>query len=203
MKTKAFLALSISLSSILAGHCQGTFVYDQQSSTNEVYTGFFPYIQSNEPIGQSFVPALASVGFIRLFISDSSFPVGSPSTVSVNLLADSITGTVLGATSPLDLPGGYFGYTNFFFPTPVSITPGTTYYFQLVANSADDWGTLFVPVLGFNGTGYLNGAPYGSGISQLWFREGIVVPEPSFTLLLLTGGSLLHLHRNKSKRQSQ
>ena len=198
MKTKACLPLSILLASILVGRCQGTFVYDQQSSTNEVPTGLDPYIQSSEPIGQSFVPALSSVGFVRFFVSDSIFPVGSPATIYVNLLSGSITGAVMGATSPLALPGGYSDYTTFFFPTAVTLSPGTTYYFQIVASSADDWRTRLVGVLGFNGTPYVNGVPYGNGSYQLWFGEGIVVPEPSLPLALLTGGTVLYLRRKRT-----
>ena len=198
MKFRACIALCILLASVILGRCQQAFMYDQQSSTNETAGGVFVNIQSNEPIGQSFVPALSSVGFVRLYVSDSSFPTGSPATVYVNLLAGSITGTVLGATIPLDLSGGFYGFTNFLFSTPVSVTPGTTYYFQLVANSADDWRTSIIGVYGFDGTPYLNGVPYGSGSSQLWFREGIVVPEPSLSLALLAGGALLCFRRKKA-----
>ena len=193
------------MSLLLSGfhaRCQGTFVYDQQSSTNEVSTGFDPNIQSSEPIGQSFVPSLSSVGFVRLYVSDSIFPVGSPATVYVNLLSGSITGTVLAATSPLNLPGGYFGYTNFFFSAPVSVNPGTTYYFQIVANSSDEWLTRF---LGggssyTNGTAFLNGQP--DTFDDLWFREGIIVPEPSFPLALLGVSALFCNHRRKPKTKS-
>ena len=198
MKTKACLTLFTLFFGVLLARCQGTFLYDQQSSTNEVPTGFDPNIQSNEPIGQSFVPTLDSVGFVRLFVSDSIVPTGSPATIYVNLLSGSITGAVLGATSPLALPGGYSSYTTFFFSAPVNVTPGTTYYFQIVANSADEWITRLIPVLNFNGTAYLNGSSFGSGLDQLWFREGIVVPEPSLPLLALSGTALFCARRKKT-----
>lgn len=33
--------------------------------------------------------------------------------------------------------GSYFAATDFFFPAPISVAPGTTYYFQPVQQSGD------------------------------------------------------------------
>jgi hypothetical protein len=111
--------------------------------------------------------------------------------VDVTLLADSIVGNPIGATTTITLPGGYGGYTNLFFLTPVAVTPGTTYYFQLSAPSSDSWTTAMVPRLTHytNGSAFFNANP--SSIYNLWFREGEVVPEPSPALLFGAGWVLL------------
>jgi hypothetical protein len=167
---------------------QGTLIYDQSSWTNEpAVPGEVQYIEINQPFGQSFIPSLSGVGFVRLFLSDSVFSGGSGATVNVNLLEDSIIGNPIGTTTTITLPGNYSGYTNLFFPTPVAVTPGTTYYFQLSAPSVDNWTTSIVP----RPTHYTNGSAFFNGNSSslynLWFREGEVVPEPTPALLFGAG----------------
>src|SRR5437867_13447920 len=94
---------------------QGTFIYDQQSVTNDSAVGEgAPAIQSNQPIGQSFTPTLSSIGFIRLFLGDSAFN-GLGATIYVNLRSDSITGPIIGSTDPTFLPDRFSGLTDFLF----------------------------------------------------------------------------------------
>src|SRR5207247_1019063 len=109
-------------------HAQGTFVYDQQSATGYVPPSLTYQVQGNEPVGQSFVPSLSSVGFIQLEPGDAVLLNGLGAIVYVNLLSDSITGPVLASTESVFMPGDFFGITNFFFSTPPAVTPGTTYY---------------------------------------------------------------------------
>ena len=80
---------------------QGTFVYDQQSSTDEtsappgvVQVPGFPGYGD----GQSFTPSLTSVGFIRLLFSG----IGS-GTIYVNVRSDSIFGPIIGTSGLLDV----------------------------------------------------------------------------------------------------
>jgi hypothetical protein len=100
------------------------------------------------------------------------------------------------------MPDSYAGFENFFFSTPVTVTPGVTYYFQPVVESGDSWGIVSVFAFLFpGGTGYYDGQanPY----YDLWFREGIVVPEPSsFALLLFGGGAAALVRFGKTKRGS-
>jgi hypothetical protein len=116
----------------------------------------------------------------------------------VNLLSDSITGTVLSATSPVFMPDGFSaGRTNFFFPNPVPVNPGTTYYFQPVTLPGSDnlWGIIENPNYNYaGGTAFVSGAPT-SPASQLWFREGILVPEPSSMLLFCAGTAVVAVCR--------
>jgi hypothetical protein len=188
----------------LAASGQGTFIYDQQSADESSGGGGFVTIQSNQPLGQSFIPTNSSIGFIRLLLSDSVLN-GSGATVYLNLLSSSITGTILGKTEPVFMPDGFGvssrGFANFFFPVPIAINPGTTYYFQPVVQSGDpSWAVLGYHYLYPGGTAFLNGLA-NSG-NDLWFREGVFVPEPSSICLLIGGGVLFYVCREKSKIRS-
>jgi hypothetical protein len=177
-------------------HGQGTFVYDQQSSTESLPGEAIVGITSfQQPVGQSFTPSLSAIGFIRLELGDGNVGNGLGTTVSVNLRTNSITGPILGFTMPVFLPDGFGGFTNFFFSIPVSVTPGVTYYFQPVIQSGDACVVgRFVPDYP-GGTEYINGQPDNN---DLWFREGIVVPEPSAVILVLLGvGSFICFRKRK------
>ncbi len=200
MKTKIYpILVACWLTSLLA-HSQGAFIYDQQSSTNESYPpGQVQYIQPNQPFGRSFTPSLSAVGFVRLFVGDSIYQNGFDATISVNLVANSITGSVLAATSPMHLPGNSFGYVTFYFANPVAVTPGVIYYFQPVVASVDPWLTQLLPGFTYNtGTAFFNGL--ASPSVDLWFREGIVVPEPASLSLLICSGILFYARRKRNPK---
>jgi hypothetical protein len=173
---------------------QGVFVYDQQSSDESYFGGAGVGIQSHQPIGQSFMPALSSVGFIRLSVGDGTANNGTGATIVVNLRTDSITGTIVGTSDAVVLPDnfgrGTNGVVNFLFPVPVPVTPGIEYFFQPVVETGDPFGVAYYNT--FNcagGTAYYQGA--SDTFFDMWFREGIVVPEPSAATLMLMGiGSL-------------
>lgn len=193
----AAIALS-ALSRVALG--QGTMVFDQQSFGESNYGEFLANIQGSQPMGQSFTPSLDGVGFIRLYISDNFFD-GIGTTIFVNLRAGSITGAVLSSTSPVSLPDRFHGPTNFFFALQVPVTPGTTYYLEPVVQSGQDFGTGYDGRYGYTGgTAFFNGNADPS--SDLWFREGIIVPEPSIAALLLVGGATVAYVRRKSKSQA-
>ena len=181
---------------------QGTFIYDQQSVTNDSKGGEgAPIIQSNQPIGQSFTPTLSSVGFIRLFVGDTFFN-GLGATMYVNLRAGSITGPILGSTEPVFMSDGFAGRTNFMFATPVTVTPNVTYFFEPVVPSGDLWRIVDDP--NYN---YAGGTAYGGGQPappfDLWFREGIIIPEPSSASLILLGvGAGIFAWRQRKCRKS-
>ncbi len=181
----AFLAFSI----CICANGQGTFIYDQQSATETTGGGSAVTIQSNQPIGQSFTPSFPFVGFIRLDLFDGSPSNNLGATLYVNLRSGSITGTVLGSSGSVSLPDGLgrFGtpaYIDFYFFNPISVSPGTPYYFQPVVQSGDTWGLVSYHYNYPGGTAYSQGNPFLS--DDLWFREG-VVPEPSSIALLSLG----------------
>lgn len=186
---------SVALSS--SAQAQGTFVFDQQSSTVETApSGIFEQFQIRQPFGQSFMPTLSSIDFVRLYVGDYIFPNGPGAQIYVNLLSDSITGSVMATSSTIFMPGSFSGYTNFVFPGSVALTPGTTYYLEPVALSGNPNTQILASFT------YLNGTLYSSGTAQnaqLWFREGIVVPEPSTVALVAIG--LMALPTCKHRRQ--
>jgi hypothetical protein len=168
---------------------QGTFQYDQQSLGFPAPPNVLYDIQSYGPIGQSFIPSLPAVGFVQLELFDGHPNNGLGATVYVNLRSNSIAGPLLGSSDPVllpDIPSGG-GVTNFFFSGPVTVSPGTTYFFEIEVQSGDLWRA--------NMAGdYSSGVAYIQGSSQpfydLWFREGIIVPEPSAKWLVLATGAL-------------
>jgi hypothetical protein len=103
---------------------RGTFTYDQQSASNGLAPGGYSLTQG-QPLGQAFTPMLSSsVGFVALELAIS--PTRTNATIYVNLWADSIGGTLLGSTAAISFPASYFvGPINFFFGTPLAVTPGT------------------------------------------------------------------------------
>jgi hypothetical protein len=190
--TSAFL-----LSAALSAFSQGTsFVYDQQSSTNSGYYGYGggqPFQQMLPTTGQSFTPSLSGIDFIRLSIADGNLTDGLGSTWFLNLHSDSITGPILGTTASVDLPDTFAGAANFYFPSTIPLTPGTSYFFDI---NSPDGGTWYIFIAAFN---YPGGNAWGRNQSldftDYWFREGLVVPEPSSAALLILGGAALAYFR--------
>ncbi|MGI8965329.1 MAG: PEP-CTERM sorting domain-containing protein [Limisphaerales bacterium] len=176
MKLK--LILTTVLLTTLFARGQNTFLYDQQS-TNQI-EGVLGL--GEQPIGQSFTPLFPSVGFVMLKLSGTF-----GGTVYVNLRSDSITGTILGSTTPVFMPDRFFGITNFMFTTSITVIPGIPYYLQPVGG-AGGFGS-------FAADGYPGGSLIYRGslvpYKDLWFREGVVVPEPSSVFLVLLGGGVL------------
>jgi len=194
--SRALWILVALLAAITPAFAQGKLTYDQQSASSPFPASLSLDIQSNEPIGQSFVPSLGAVGFIQLEVADPIFN-GVGATIYVNLLSDSITGTILGSTDPVFVPVGPYGVVGFFYSVPVSVSPGTTYYLQPVVHSGDLSRVNAIGDPYPQGVAYLNGLVLNG--EDLWFREGI--PEPSVAWLLLAGGSVLACIRYRRIRE--
>jgi hypothetical protein len=147
-------------------------------------------------MGQSFTPALSSVGFVRLRVGDGAFnSLGA--TVYVNIRSDSITGQILASSDAIVMPEAFADFPDFVFPSAVAVTPGHTYYIQPVLQSGDP--SFYVRV--YNSYNYAGGTALDSGTAlpfiDFWFREGIIVPEPSSAVLTLVGGALFVLLRRR------
>lgn len=131
------------------------------------------------------------MGFVQFEFTDSLPGDGIGATVYVNLWSDSIgTGTLLGSTTPVYMRDGlYCSVTNFSFSAVIAVKPGTTYYLQPVQQSGDfGWAVVGGYFNYPGGTFYAAGAPNPDG-TDLWFREGTVVPEPSSWALALLGAA--------------
>jgi hypothetical protein len=188
--TKFFTVSAVALLLAMSAHAQGTFIYDQQSVNSDFTRGeSLTTVQTAQPIGQSFTPTLDSINFIRLYLEDRAFN-GMGAAVYINLRSNSITGPILASTEPVFMPDGFAARTNFFFSNLVSVSPGTTLYLQPVVQFGDAWGIYHDRNYGYSG-----GTAFFAGQADLdfdlWFREGVIVPEPSSTLLLLSGAVLV------------
>jgi len=149
------------------------------------------------PWGQSFTAALSSIDFLRLKFNDGNTVDGLGATIYINLRAGSISGTIVSTTSPVAMGNGFAGVTTFLFPSSVPLSAGTTYYFEPILQSGGTWNIEAGEYNYPGGSLFANGLPVTA--SDLWFREGIIVPEPSsFALLVIGGCSLLWL-RNRRK----
>lgn len=189
---------------------QGTFIYDQQSSTNDAVSGYGGTIMQHLPApwGQSFTPSLAAVGFVRLMLNDGDLFDGLGATVYVNLRSG-ITGPILGSTAPVHMPNLFHGVPNFFFDSPVPVTPGVTYYLEPILQGGPPANGTWniVGAASTDDGGYTGGSAYSGGNLhppiEYWFREGIVVPEPSAGLLLLVGSGLyVYVRRPRIEKRS-
>jgi hypothetical protein len=165
---------------------QGTVIFDQQSSTNETppFPGDGVTIQTiATPYGQSFTPTLASVGFIRLLLDDNQPGNGVGATVYVNLRSGSVGGPIIGTTAALTFFDSFANVATFSFPSPVSVTPGAVYYFQPATRGfSDQWNVVAGEEPYPGGSVWVGGSAVPS--SDYWFREGIVIPEPSSGMLV-------------------
>ncbi len=194
MKIKSLVLASLIALATFQALGQGTVIYDQQSSTGPVLEGVNFSLNSGQPLGQSFTPSLSTVGFISLSLSSGTTSGGAY--VDVLLHSGSITGPTIGASEAVFIPINFNGLADFIFDTSPTVTPGTQYYFQPTIQSGPDVVAVSTST-SYNypgGNSFFQGTPYPA--DDLWFREGIVVPEPStWALLLLGAGVFVWLRR--------
>ena len=183
---------------------QVTFIYDQQTSTND--SGIFiggAYINNVNGPAQSFTPSLSAVGFVRLFISDNNAQDLLGTILVVNLRSSSMSGPILASTAPVALPTGWAAIVNFVFDNPAPVIPGDTYYFDIMRLDGVDTWTANINFYNYaGGTLFLAGTPDPSN-RDMWFREGIyVVPEPSSAAVFLIGSGLISWRLRKPRRKA-
>ena len=203
MKSLKFVLLSF-ICAAGAVQAQGTLVYDQESSNDETYPYGGVAIQFYGSVGQSFTPSLSGVGFFRVKVYDGAPGNGLGATLVGNLRSSAINGPILGTTTPVVLGNGFAGSVNFFFASAVPVNPSTTYFFETVVQSGDNWG-ITVRSESQGDANYPGGVFYG-GLqpftgSDLWFREGIIVPEPSTALLFVLGSGVAGLIMKRTRRR--
>jgi hypothetical protein len=165
-------------------HGEAIYQFDQSVSPTDA-PNLFANIQP-AITGESFVPTLSSIGFAQFYLNDAS-PVLQSSTLYVILWSGSSANSVyLGQTAPVTVGPFSAGATTFYFSNPVTVTPGSTYFLQPIVQSGDNESAGVVP-----GYRYANGMAYIYGnaapVQDLWFSEGIVVPEPSTFSLAIVG----------------
>lgn len=173
---------------------QGTLVFDQESSNDEtVFGGALP-IQLYSSLGQSFTPSLTAVSFVQLRFLDIDPNNNSGATVVIKLRANSMNGAVIG-TSQLVMVDGFSGVASFLFGHQISVTPNSIYFIDASVLSGDTLGIITI------GDTYSGGSIFADGFpaigNDLWFREGIVVPEPTSAALVILGVGLSAWCRSK------
>jgi hypothetical protein len=187
----------------MSGLPQGTLVYDQQSSTDERpdLNGGGTLLQQYTSYAQSFTPSLGSLDFVRLKLNDNTPSFGIGATLHVNVRSTSFNGPVLASSLSVVFPNGYTGVTNFLFPSSVPLSPGTVYYLEPIIESGDQWNTAADEYNYPGGMVFANGVA-ASG-SDMWFREGIIVPEPSSGMIALFGVCSVIYARRRGKSLKQ
>ena len=150
---------------------------------------------------QSFTPSFSAVGFVQFAMAVLANPNVPSVTVLVNLRQNSYDGPVISSTDPVVAMNRITQVQTFYFPGNVPLTAEQVYFLEPVILSAgrmdiDDIG----PSTYVRGVLFNNGVPAGAG--DLWFQEGIVVPEPSEVWLFLFGGAVL-LWRLRVGRRSE
>jgi hypothetical protein len=138
-------------------------------------------------IAQSFTPLLPSIDFIQV---DIVVGATDPQTFYFNLRAGDPNSPIFASTVPVVLSNRSNKKEIFYFANSVLLIPGDIYFFEPV-----------VPSSGRMSIGYLSPSAYGRGDlwsngvkdpdADLWFREGVIVPEPSAAILVGLGALIL------------
>ena len=191
------------LGALLATHLafgQGTFVYDQQSSDVNHFDGddSVPIPFWGAPPVQSFTPSLSGIGFIEVWGMD----IPTFTALAVNLRESSPDGAILGTTSTVTIPRGtnYSGPLSFLFSGQISLVPGQVYYMEPFMVKPAGYGTsCHINAFYYNYAGgrYIDRDNDNTKSLDLWFREGIVVPEPGTMALVLLGASCFIWRRRR------
>ncbi len=197
---RAFLLLLVPWLFVWGAAGQGVFVYDQQSSIAEPAFVYGGVLTPDQPpgYGQSFTPSLSAVGFIRMAFRDGRPGNATGASMMMNLRSDSITGPIVGTSLVVEMPEGFVGTADFLFAPEVSVVPHVMYYFEPRIVSGDTWYfDIREEVYNYpGGTWIAMGRPDVS--VDCWFREGIVIPEPSTGALVLVSLAVITLSRRRN-----
>jgi hypothetical protein len=176
-----------------------SYVYDQESATTPEIVDYDSLIISRQMLMQSFVPTLSSIDFVQLEITDYPDSSTSGASLSVALWSGSIQApTFITGTGRVSLPAnfnndgiGTSGIATFNFATTISLTPEETYYIEPVEIIGDNIWSVAVTDNTYPYGQLYGGATAFTPTTDLWFREGVIVPEPSELALWTIGGLLI------------
>jgi hypothetical protein len=185
-------------------------LFDQRSGPDLMIQNGVPVLDNH--LFQSFTPELPAIGFVQF--QAVLYPEGGSSLTRVNLRQGGIDGPIAASTDSLSIEDNGLFVRTYFFPENVSVQPGQMYWLDvelqsLVAPAVAISFELLYPSSYQGGDLYTRGSP--SPDFDLWFREGMVVPEPSSWALLVSGAVLIlgcswsrtklspHLRRRRSR----
>jgi hypothetical protein len=203
-----FAALVLMAASLQV-HAQGTLVIDQESYSGPINPQAIGvdglYVTDLELFQQSFIPTLSAIDYIAIEFEPGDVP--PMMFVSLYEGAPSVGNQILlGTTTAVTIPDGLqnngligAGIEDFYFTTPITLTPGDEYYFQPhLELGGENWA--YVTMIDYydypNGQLNVDGSPFVNN-TEMWFQEGVeAVPEPTtlaligFTCLLVLGFKL-------------
>ena len=174
---------------------------DQQNVSTRIGTG-----GATAPFsfGQSFTPTLHAVDAIEFLLG------GDNATVTVRLRDsvagyDGLDGNILAESSPVIVNQLGNIWFQFDFPNRVPLSPGHEYVAEIWFTT----GSLGVRAVAIAGDSYVGGQlleenyPTALFTSDLIFREGLYIPEPTshiiFSSIGLFGFAMFHLRRGREK----
>lgn len=167
---KVILTITFTICASLSAAAQGTFVYDQESSSDETHQTGGVAIQFYGSVGQSFTPSFSSVGFIRVKLFDVTPGNALGATLVMNLRSDAINGPIIGTAAPLALTNGFAGSANFLFSTAINVVQDQLYFFETTVQSGDTWGIRTMSNV--PGDNYPGGMMFGGGCQPVLVTSG-------------------------------
>lgn len=187
-----FLGNSLWLALVIAGTASPAAPLIDQSSGPEGPTVGGQVIGVNA-IGQTFRPSFGSLDFVQ--VQGVVFPDNATASSRVVLRLGNETGSFLAASAPLSIQDGTLQTRTYLFDTPVALTPGERYYFGMELLGTGSPTTEMVVSIIDHGDPYPAGDLVVNGFvnpgMDLWFREGLTIPEPSVPGLLGLGALAL------------
>jgi hypothetical protein len=144
-------------------------------------------------VGQEFTPSLTAMNFFDLYTADVNPHDGFGVILSMAIRRNQADGLEVGQSQNLALPDGFDGVTRFTFSDIVSLTPGVVHTAEVeIIGGTDSWALAMNIRTDAYAGGRLVG-DFGSVDSSVdaWFREGLIIPEPSAKWLLIFGACVL------------
>jgi hypothetical protein len=181
---------------------QGTLLMDQVCGPDRLVSEGLPAL--GQTLGQSFTPVLTGIDFVQL--QAVAYPGSGSSLSRLHLYQGGPGGPLLGTTEALLVADSTLAIRTFYFTQQIPLTPSQVYYLGLEATRVDP-STVDMAVSYVFGWPYDRGTLFANGSASpnadLWFREGVVVPEPGACSLLTLGLACwpgLHLWRRRNTR---
>lgn len=188
-------ALAPALLSLAAQQALSAVVIDQRNDSLAPSQGF----STPQRIGQSFVPAAATLAAVELQINDQNLGDGNGFGAFVQVHHGGIDGPVIGTSDTVLFPDSPVAASSPIFPALFSfasllaLIPGDSYVIEVLP-AASNRGSIGVFVTGFNHDGYAAGSAIADVLTvdiaptDLWFRTYTqAVPEPAGLALVLAG----------------
>ena len=162
-------------------------------SDQEFHSGVNPAFD----LQQEFTPTLDRVNFVQLFFNMSGISILRQSaSFTVSIRDGGVDGAIIGTSSELDLSPEFQGFATFRFADPTDLSPNEKYAFDVrkTDGKLDFWTVEAGSLPGYAGGDLQFNGSIESG-ADLYFREGIAIPEPAPVLLVCMSAAGLGFFR--------